>query len=104
VLQPAQRDALDEREDVALEGGEVDELAVLLFLVAHRAAATVAGAHLARTRMVEPRIRPQRLRKPSRCPPSEQGLHGSWRERSETGCQSLCPISGSEAASGVAGA
>jgi hypothetical protein len=29
LLQPAERDVLDEREDVALEGGEVDELAVL---------------------------------------------------------------------------
>src|SRR6478672_10150658 len=28
-LQPAERDVLDQREDVALEGGEVDELAVL---------------------------------------------------------------------------
>lgn len=28
MLQPAERDALDEREDVALEGGEVDEFAV----------------------------------------------------------------------------
>ena len=28
-LQPAERDALDEREDVSLEGREVDELAVL---------------------------------------------------------------------------
>ena len=28
-LQPAERDPLDQREDVALEGGEVDELAVL---------------------------------------------------------------------------
>ena len=29
-LQPAERDLLDEREDVALEGGEVNELAMLL--------------------------------------------------------------------------
>lgn len=30
LLQPTERDVLDERKDVALEGGEVDELAVLL--------------------------------------------------------------------------
>jgi hypothetical protein len=36
LLEPAQRDLLDQREDVALEGGEVDELAVLFVPLSRR--------------------------------------------------------------------
>jgi hypothetical protein len=37
LLEPAERNVLDEREDVALEGGEVDELAVLFVPLAYLA-------------------------------------------------------------------
>ena len=52
-LQPAERDALDEREDVSLEGAEVDALAVLFVpLAASRLRVTFAPAR--RTAAVAP--------------------------------------------------
>jgi hypothetical protein len=49
-LQPAERDVLDQREDVALERREVDELAVLLVPLSGLALAGDVGLGSARSR------------------------------------------------------